>query len=64
MSAAVSLVDPAAAAPADAVIVGALAASGGLALAPGAEAIDQALGGRLLAGLSAVGAKGRADEVP
>ncbi len=63
MSAAVSLVDPAAAAPADAVIVGALAASGGLALAPGAEAIDQALGGRLLAGLSAVGAKGRADEV-
>ncbi|MCU1688470.1 MAG: pepA [Jatrophihabitantaceae bacterium] len=63
MSAAVSLVDPAAAAPADVVIIGALSPASGLVLAPGAEAIDKAMGGRLLAGLRAVGAKGRADEV-
>src|SRR3954452_6414123 len=48
---------------ADAVVVGLRSSAGGPALLPGAEAVDEALGGRLLAGLRALGAKGKADEV-
>ena len=45
------------------VVVGALSGPDGVALAPGAEAIDDALGGRLTAALRTAGACGRADEV-
>jgi leucyl aminopeptidase len=46
----------------DAVVIGTLSGPSGLALAPGADAVDAALGGRLLAALRTVGAKGRPDE--
>ena len=48
---------------ADAVVIGTVAASEGLALAPGAEAVDAALGGELLGTLRALGASGKAEEV-
>jgi len=48
---------------ADAIVVGVLKSPDGPRLAPGAEEIDQALGGRLLEALTAVGATGAADEV-
>ena len=48
---------------ADAVVVGVLATPDGPRLAPGAEAVDRALGGRLLDALTAIGATGAADEV-
>jgi leucyl aminopeptidase len=60
----VSLVSPAAAVRADAVVVGvASGPDGGLRLLPGAEPMDEALGGRLLAALRSLGAQGRAGEV-
>jgi leucyl aminopeptidase len=48
---------------ADAVVVGLFSGPGGLRLAPGAEAIDEALGGRLRDALLTAGASGRPDEV-
>jgi len=48
---------------ADAVIIGTVQAPGGVALAPGAEAIDSAFGGGLLELLKLLGATGRSDEV-
>ena len=48
---------------ADAVVVGVAAGPGGLVLAPGAEALDEALGGGLVAALAGLGATGRAEEV-
>jgi leucyl aminopeptidase len=48
---------------ADAIVVGVVKSPDGPRLAPGAEEIDQALGGRLLEALTAVGATGAADEV-
>ncbi|MCW2539716.1 MAG: leucyl aminopeptidase [Frankiales bacterium] len=48
---------------ADLLVVGTVAGSGGLALAPGAGLADTALGGRLLAALRAVDAGGRTDEL-
>jgi leucyl aminopeptidase len=48
---------------ADALVVGLLKTPAGPRLAPGAEAVDEALGGRLLEALTAVGATGAADEV-
>jgi leucyl aminopeptidase len=54
--------DPATVA-ADAVIVGTLQTSDGVALAPGAEPVDKALGGELLELLRLLGATGKADEV-
>ncbi|MEN3359005.1 MAG: leucyl aminopeptidase [Mycobacteriales bacterium] len=48
---------------ADAIVVGVMKSPAGPRLAPGAEEIDQALGGRLLEALTAVGATGAADEV-
>ena len=59
----VSLVAPSAAIRADAVVVGLRSTSDGPELLPGAEAVDEALQGRLLAGLRALGAKGSGDEV-
>ncbi len=59
----VALVDSARPLAADAVVVATLAGADGVRLAPGAEAVDAALGGRLLAALQAVDASGRADEV-
>ena len=59
----VSVVAPSAAIRADAVVVGLRSTKDGPALLPGAEAVDAALQGRLLAGLRALGAKGKADEV-
>ncbi len=58
----VSLVSPSAPLRADAVVVGVRHTKDGPQLVPGAEPVDAALGGRLLAGLRAVGATGRADE--
>ena len=48
---------------ADAVVVGIATGPDGLVLAPGAQALDEALGGGLLAALSGLGATGRAEEV-
>jgi len=48
---------------ADAVVVGIAQGADGLVLVPGAEALDAALGGRLLAALADLGATGRAEEV-
>ena len=48
---------------ADAVVVGVAAGPGGLVLAPGAEALDEALGGGLVAALTGLGATGKAEEV-
>lgn len=48
---------------ADAVVIGTVAASEGLALAPGADAVDAALDGELLDTLRALGATGKAEEV-
>ena len=63
----VSLAAPSAAASAatraDAVVVGLRKSGDGPALLPGAEAVDEALGGRLLEGLRALGATGKADEI-
>jgi len=59
----VSVLAPSAPLRADAVVVGLRKGGDGPVLLPGAEAVDEALGGRLLAGLRALGASGRADEV-
>ena len=59
----VSVVAPAAAIRADAVVIGLLREDHGVALAGGAEAIDEALGGRLLDALHSLGATGHPDEV-
>ncbi|MGN6607655.1 MAG: leucyl aminopeptidase [Jatrophihabitans sp.] len=48
---------------ADAVVVGVFSGPGGLQLAPGAEAVDGSLGGRLREALVAAGASGRPDEI-
>jgi leucyl aminopeptidase len=47
----------------DAIIIGVAAGADGPALAPGAEAVDQALGGTLLAALQALGATGKAEQI-
>jgi len=54
---------PVAGVEADALVVGLYQAEDGVALAPGAEAVDEALGGGLAATLKALGATGAADEV-
>jgi leucyl aminopeptidase len=59
----VSLVAPDSALRADAVVVGVRSGKGGGQLAPGAERVDEALGGRLAKALEALGAKGKPDEV-
>jgi leucyl aminopeptidase len=59
----VSLVDPAAPIKSDAVIVGVLQTQDGPRLAPGAQAVNRALGNRLLAALKDVGATGKPDQV-
>jgi leucyl aminopeptidase len=59
----VSVVDPAVPLDADAVIVAIVRTAAGPRLAAGAAAIDVALGRKLLAALTAVGASGQADEV-
>jgi leucyl aminopeptidase len=59
----VSVVAPTAALRADAVVVGLRSTKDGPELLPGAEPVDEALGGRLLAGLRTLGARGKADEV-
>jgi leucyl aminopeptidase len=48
---------------ADAIIVGTVQGADGLALAPGAEAVDAAFGGGLVELLGLLGATGKADEV-
>ena len=48
---------------ADAVVVGVAQGAGGPVLLPGADALDAALGGRLLAALQGLGATGKAEEV-
>ncbi len=48
---------------ADALVIGLLSGEAGPSLAPGAEALDAALGGRLLEALIALGASGAEDEV-
>jgi leucyl aminopeptidase len=59
----VSLVAPDSALRVDAVVVGVHGTKGGVRLAPGADRVDEALGGRLAKALEAVGAKGKPDEV-
>lgn len=59
----VSVVSPTAALRADAVVVGTVRGPDGVALAAGGDAVDEALGGRLLDALRALGATGRPDEV-
>jgi leucyl aminopeptidase len=59
----VSIVAPTTALRADAVVVALCSTARGAELVAGAEAVDAALGGRLLAGLRALGARGAADEV-
>jgi leucyl aminopeptidase len=49
--------------PADALIVGTARGPDGVVVAPGAEDIDKALGGRLAEALAALGATGREDDV-
>jgi leucyl aminopeptidase len=60
---ALRIAEPGAVPDTDAVAVGVLASSGGIRLAPGARAVDEALGKRLVDALRAVGATGRPDEV-
>jgi leucyl aminopeptidase len=48
---------------ADALIIGTAEGPGGVQLAPGAESVDKALGGRLAEALGALGATGKEDEV-
>jgi leucyl aminopeptidase len=59
----VSLVDPSAPLSADAVVIGVLAGPDGPVLAPGAKAVDAAVGRQLAAALKAAGAAGKPDEV-
>jgi leucyl aminopeptidase len=59
----VSLADPSTVPATDAVVVGVVKAKGGARLAPGAEPVDEALGGRLLDALKTAGATGKPDEV-
>src|SRR5579875_2236518 len=59
----VSLADPAAVPATDAVVVAVTKGGSGPALAPGAEPVDAALGGRLLDALRTAGASGKPDEV-
>jgi leucyl aminopeptidase len=59
----VSLVDATGAPAVDAIVVGTVSGPDGLALAPGAQALDAALGGRLLDALKTLGATGRAEEL-
>jgi leucyl aminopeptidase len=59
----VKLVAPSAPLTADAVVVGVVQRSTGVALAGGADTVDAALGKSLAGALDAVGAKGKADEV-
>ena len=59
----VSVVAPSAPLRADAVVVGLREGADGPELLPGAEAVTGALGDRLLAGLRALGATGKADEI-
>ena len=59
----VSITAPNAPVRADAVVVGVHPGKDGARLAPGAEPIDKALGGRLGAALKALGARGKPDEV-
>jgi leucyl aminopeptidase len=59
----VSLADPSSVPATDAVVVGVVKAKGGPRLAPGAEPVDEALGGRLLDALKTAGATGKPDEV-
>ncbi|REF34934.1 leucyl aminopeptidase [Thermasporomyces composti] len=47
----------------DAVVIGVAPSDGGLALAPGSDDVDAALGGTLTQTLTRLGAKGKADEV-
>jgi leucyl aminopeptidase len=54
---------PVAGVEADALVVGLYQADDGVTLAPGAAAVDEALGGTLAATLKALGATGAADEV-
>jgi leucyl aminopeptidase len=61
--ASVSVVAPTAALRADAVVVGLRSTPDGPQLLPGAEPVDAALEGRLLAGLRTLGARGKPDEV-
>jgi leucyl aminopeptidase len=56
-------VSPSASPRADAVVVAVRSGSGGPSLAPGAEAIDAALGGRLLEAIRVAGGNGRTEEV-
>src|SRR3954453_8086877 len=59
----VSVVAPGSTPRADAVVVGLRTGPDGPQLLPGAEAVDEALQGRLLAGLRSLGATGKAEEV-
>jgi leucyl aminopeptidase len=59
----VSLVDTAEPVTADAVVVGLVPAPNGVKLAPGAKPVQDALGRKLLAAFTALGATGKADEV-
>ena len=59
----VSLVDPAAPLKADAVVVGVLKTDDGPRLAPGAQAVNKALGGKLLKALKDLGATGAPEQV-
>ena len=60
----ISLVAPSTALTADAVVIGVVQGAKGPHLAPGADAVDDALGGTsLLDALEAAGATGKADEV-
>jgi len=59
----VSVVAPTSAIRADAVVVGVRSTADGPRLAPGAEPVDKALGGRLQGALLTLGAKGAAEEV-
>ncbi len=54
---------PVAAVEADAIVIGVYQGEDGVVLAPGAEPVDEALGGNLAATLAALGATGAADEV-
>ncbi|MGH3416928.1 MAG: leucyl aminopeptidase, partial [Actinocrinis sp.] len=54
---------PVAAVEADAIVIGVYQGEDGVVLAPGAEPVDEALGGNLAATLTALGATGAADEV-
>jgi leucyl aminopeptidase len=59
----VRLVTPSASLSADAIVVGVVQRGEGVALAAGADRVDDALGNKLASALEAVGAKGKADEV-